>query len=444
MKWFCPIACALALGISQFSAQAFAQDVGIQCDRTTLSAKLPDPFKFILSAQRTTEATARIYDAEGRFIRTIAGEVFKPNDKVMIEWDKKDAQGQLVPAGAYTLRVECGFSIKLDKTFAKEGVLKDESIVNPKSIAVDKKGDLFVLDVAKATVHKFHADGSPANDWEGVNHFAGESAPRFSSVAVNQEGMIYMPEGLAGHSVAVFDGKTGKRAFTIGGFFGEDLHWKIKPGGLGWPAFAVLGGDRVYVTCPGYLMLAAFSQNKPDMEGAFWRNGKESGGFDSAGTAGDSDGQNGLYFGSAACHNSTQFFKVIDTGERVQFAYDVRQFQHPVTRVEKKLAGIRGVASDKQGVVYVLMRPTQQILKIVDIGTRFQVVGIAGAKGDVAEKAQFMGPTSLAISPAGDALYVSEDNEPLAGEEPPTGLARVTKYAIAHTSKREFKVKVIP
>jgi hypothetical protein len=420
-----------------------AQGVTVSCETPSISAQAIEPFKFNLATPKATDVTVRVFNSDGDFVRVLLGEAMPDNGKAAFEWDKKDSDGRPVRPGVFTVRTDSGFSLKLDKSFAKDGVLAGPPFVNPKSIYVDRKGDLFVLDVPKSTLYKYHANGSPADDWDKSNKITSPTAPLFASVAVSDSGRIYMPLGYAGHSLGVYDGKTGKAEFEIGNFFNDDLEWKIKPGGLGWPSFAVVGNGRVYIACPGYNLIGAFDQNRPASEGAYWRNGPNANKFDSVGNAGDTDGRNGLYLSSAPWHGGSQLFKLVDNGDICTFAYDMRRFQHPVSHTDEPLNGMSGITSDRRGVLLVVMRPTQSIVKVVDTGSKFVVVAAVGSKGQDAEKMQFMGPAAIALNPAGDAVYVSEDNEPMALDSEVLGLARVTKYTVDETTS-ELKITVSP
>jgi hypothetical protein len=441
----------MLLGVCVFSwvgRVARAQELAVKCETPSISEQSIEPFKFDLVAAKATDVTVRVFDAEGAFVRVLAGGALHDEEKLAFEWDKKNADGRPVLPGVYTVRTEAGVSFSLDKSFAKQGVLVGPPFVSPQSISVDRKGDVYVLDVPKATLFKYHSDGSPANDWEKSNTITSPTAPIYASVALSDSGRIFMPEGLAGHSLAVFDAKTGQRELTIGQFFGDDPDWKIKPGGLGWPGFATVGNGRVYIACSGYSLLGAFDQNKPGCEGAYWRNGQMSNKIDSIGAAGDSDGRNGLYFCSASYHNAAELYKLIDTGDFCTFAFDLRQYKNPATGHDDTFAGIVGITSDRAGVLYVMMRPTQTLLKVVDTGSKFVVVAANGTKGRNAEKLQFQSPASIAVSPAGDAIYIAEDNAPLSlnrdADETDVGLARVTKYAIRYRSHGELKITVNP
>jgi hypothetical protein len=58
-----------------------------------------------ISFQLIQSVTAKIYDATGRLVKTLANEKMQQGDH-KIEWDRKDQAGKAVSAGIYILQVE--------------------------------------------------------------------------------------------------------------------------------------------------------------------------------------------------------------------------------------------------------------------------------------------------------------------------------------------------
>jgi DNA-binding beta-propeller fold protein YncE len=421
------------------------------CTQPSASMNAGETIRATLAASEPADVTVRVFDAQNRFIRCIAGKAMKPGEKLAVEWNVKDSFGQRSDPGEFTLRVEAGMTLTLDKTFGKDGVLTgsgETAFISPTHIAVDHEGNLYILDYANSTVYKFHPDGKPANDWDDSNAIhglkKGKRGRAFTSVAIDDRDRLLIP---VAHSVGVWNTKTGEPYYSIGGFFKDDPQAKINAGGLGWPVLAFGGNGRIYVSCPSYNILAAFNGlNKPGFEGALWSAGRSSVKpvWQTIGAAGDFDGQNGLYFSSSPSHRSATLFKVIDAGDHPAAAYSLTKYLHPGTGAKQTISDINAISSDRKGVLFVLLRASQQILKVVDPGDRFEVVAQLGSRGPSAEKIQFVGPHGLALTPAGDALYVAEDGDRISDDEETLGQARVTKYLVKYKAVQDVKLTVKP
>lgn len=447
-----PAALLLPLFLWLFVASAWAgDDASVACTQPSSSAKTCEPIRAVITAAAATDITARVFDSQGHFIRCLGGKAMKSGDQWAVNWDIKDAFGQRIDPGDYTLRIECGTTFQLDNTFGQNGALRGlpgPTFSSPRHLAVDQVGDLYVLDGADSIVYKFRADGSLAKDWDGSNVIKGSTKSRqrlFASVAVDDDGRLLLPMGLGTHSVAVYDGKTGKLAYYLGGFFKGD---PIQAGGLAYPTLAFAGNGRIYVTCSTYGIVAAFNAlNKPNFEGGFWSLGRpvdKKVPWPHVGMAGDFDGQNGLYL-SATVRFAPLLMKLIDHGERASLAYRFdTSYTHPATGQVTKMSDISAITSDRKGVLYVLQRGTQQLMKLVDDGKRFELIAQFGSRGTDAGKFEFVAPHAVVINSAGDTLYLAEDGDRISDAEETIGQARVFKYAVKSRTKLEMKLSINP
>lgn len=72
----------------------------------------PPPAKTYIVPQSNQLIAARVYDYGDRVIRTISS-ISYPAGPIVIEWDKKDDRGNLVPSGVYWVRYLSGNDVHL-------------------------------------------------------------------------------------------------------------------------------------------------------------------------------------------------------------------------------------------------------------------------------------------------------------------------------------------
>lgn len=411
---------------------AFAQVV-VTPDKTSVSRSSEDIFVFTVKNPEPVDLSIKVYDSNGKYIRTLC-EKYTTETIFKIPWNLKDSDAKVVQPGKYSVKIRKGLSLVLDTSFGKNGVVGD-TFISPRNVRVDGKGCVWVLDHGAGIIYKFNPDGTPANDIGGKNKIEGPSSPYWVNIAVDKEGRIY---GTSGHSVAVYDAKTGQQIYYIGGFFGSDVGWEKTKGGLGWPSWVGLNGDyRLYASCPGYSYFAAFDRRKQGMEGGLWRS---KGG--TPGESGDTDGKRAIYLANAYYTNRNGITKWIDKDTSVEIAYGFTEFVDPIKNTRVNLANVYGVAFDGEYGIFLVQRDPVRIIKIADNGFGFDFVKQFGSSGNDAEKLEFMAPKDAVVSPDGKYLYVIEDGEPISKENTTPGLARLVKYKITYQEEKEVIISV--
>lgn len=435
------------------SAAATAAPPTVSVDKRGVSLASGGAFTFKLNLPRPRDVSLKIYDPAGKFVRALTQKQFTDKEltkELSLPWDLKDAGGKAVAPGVYTARFEAVLGLKLDRTFASDGLLKDKAFVSPAILRLDKQGNLYLLDVKTATLFKFTPDGAPANDWNGKNSFKAPQAPYWGGLAVEPDGSrIYLAESsTTTHVVDAFDGKTAERLNYIGGFFGDDPEWRKEKGGMAYPLWVGLNGDaKLYTTSPGYGRIFAFDRHKVGKPAGVWQIGGEARprvGWSSGGDCGDTDGVNGIYLASYEFHGRGEVFKILDLGESGDFAYGMTQYADPKTKKDVFLSDIYAIAHDGEQGLYLVERGPARIVKIADSGTRLEFVAILGTRGKDPASLGFVAPRGAAVSPDGKFLYIVEDGEPVSKTNTTTGPAHVVRYKIGYADRKFFKLTVKP
>ncbi len=192
-------------------------------DKTSVSSKSGDIFVFTITSPKPQDISIKVYDSNGRYVRTLL-EKCTTETQFKVPWNLMDADRKPVPSGKYAIKIRSGLNLVLDTSFGKNGVVGgDDTFISPRNIRVDKKGNIYVLDYGAGIIFKFNPDGSPANDIAGKNKIVGAASPYWVNIAVDDDGRIYAS---IGHSVVVYDPKSGEGIYDIGGFFGNDVNWE--------------------------------------------------------------------------------------------------------------------------------------------------------------------------------------------------------------------------
>ena len=418
-------------------------------DTRAVVAGSGETFALKLDQHQPGDVSLKVYDATGKFVCVLA-QHHLAKKQLAVSWNAKDASSKPVAPGTYTVRFESGLRLKLDRTFATDGVLRDKTFKNPGILRLDKQGNLYLLDLAAATLFKFTGDGEPVKEWKGKNSFAAPAAPYWGGLAVEPDGSrIYLSQTpITSHVVDVYDGRSATRLFEIGGFFGDDPEWKKEKGGIAYPMWLGLnGGSKLYTDNPGYGRIWAFDRRKEGKAAGVWQLGGKYTprvAWHSPGDCGDTDGDRAIYLASYEFHKRAQLFKIVDMGEFATFAYDITKYYDARTKKEVELGDIYGVAYDGEKGLWVIQRSPPRILKMADSGIGFEFVAALGSKGKNAAKLEFLAPRGAAVSPDGKLLYVLEDGAPLSKSDATTGQARVARYKIGYVQRKSLKLTVRP
>lgn len=424
----------------------------VTVEKNALGATDGKDFAFKINMPQPGDVSLKVYDANGKFVRLVT-QKYVMDEELVASWNLKDYEDKPVAPGAYAARCEFGLRLKLDKQFGTDGLLADKAFVSPAILRLDKQGNLYLLDTGAATLFKFNADGTPANNWDGKNTIAAPKPPYWGGIAVEPDGSrIYLSQTMTtSHVIDVYDGKTAARLFYIGAFFGQDAEWDKEKGGIVYPHWLGLNGDnKIYSDSPGYGRVWAFDRRKEGKAGGVWQLGGRANprvGWDSPGDCGDTDGSKAIYMASYEYHKRAQLFKIVDEGHRGQFAYGLTRYDDPRSKKEKKdawLNDIYGIAYDGEQGLYVVERGSARILKIADTGFGFDVAATFGSRGKNAAKLEFIAPRSVAVSPDGTLLYVVEDGEPVSKKNTTIGQARIARYKIGYFNRTPLKVTIRP
>jgi len=419
-------------------------------DRQELSGgQEEEVFVFSLHLDEPGDVAAKVYDAQGNFVRLLV-EKYSTETDLQVPWNMKDQWGERVKPGVYTVKVRTGFKLTLDEGFADGGVMSGPPLLSPWLVKTDAKGDVYLLDGGTAILYKFRPDGSPAKDFAGSNRIEAPNAPWWGSFALDEEGRIYLPlTHTTSHVIQVHDPKTAAVLYNIGGFFGNDPGWETENrGGIAYPAWVGTNpGHRLYASSPRYYVLAAWDSRKPGKQGAQWlicRKVESRANWGVPGDAGDTDGHNAIYLNWPGYTQWHGFSKVLDLGNEARGAYSIQRYTDPATGQTVELKGVRGIAYDGAGGVFVVLRQQGRVLKFSDTGFGFDYVTAFGEPGKDASKLQFTAPRSVAVSPDGSALYVAEDGDPISGQNTTPGLARLMKFKVGYAAEKQLQVTVKP
>jgi hypothetical protein len=432
--------CGMLTALWLCAAAANAADIGLSVDKTALSVTSGDAFVFTLAIPRPTDVAVKVYDGSGKFVRTL-WEKYTTDTQAQVPWNMKDDAGAFVGKGTYTVRMETGFGLAIDKSFGKDGVLTGSgttAFISPWDIVTDATGDIYLLDGGAATVYKFKPDGSPANDFAGKNTIIAPKAPLWDSLAVGADGRLYLPDTRStSHVIEVRDPKSGAVIYTIGGF--GDVRWKTEKGSIAYPTWVGINGDHLYATSPAYMIFCAWDSRKPGKTGALWITPPSG-----VGDAGATDGKKAIYLASAYWAHKAELGKYLDQDEWSKPCYTVHTYFDPGQNKTVTLDDINGVACDGERGLFLVERAPVKILKFFDKGAGLDFVTSFGKAGNDAEKLEFVAPHSAAVSPDGKALYVAEDGEVVSKENTAHGLARLVKYDVRYAAEKEVKVTVNP
>lgn len=403
----------------------------------------------------------KVYDGAGQYVCTLMNK-FNTGTRLLLRWKMKDAAGNPVPPGSYTIRMRVGTRLMLDTAFGKGGMLTAGT--DPVSLRVDRKGDVYVLDKDSSTVYKYHADGSPANDFNGKNMvmamYLKTPAQFWGSLALDDDGRMYLPATYAtAHWIDVLD-PTGKELYYIGGFFGTDRNWETdQKGGTAYPGWAGIGaGPRLYATSWSYQMICAWDATKEKKLGAVWGTSNADDqwrqGFPGVpGSAGDTDGKRAIYLNAATFVKHSTLTKLVDNDAMVQCVYASTSYPDLFTKKDIPLEYIYGITCDREDGIYCALRKASRMVKFHDTGLAFEPILQFGEVGNDPGKLQFATLHAVAPSFDGKALYILEDGETVLTEEmdkaekdrtpnAPTGPARLIKYKVSYEGEGEAKVTV--
>jgi DNA-binding beta-propeller fold protein YncE len=420
-------------GIILWAGFIFAGEISV--NPATESLQSGNVFVITLSNLIPGDQAVKVFNSKGKYVRTILDKC-STETTIVVPWNLRNQWGKKVKPGQYTVKYLSGITFTLDKSFGKDGIISDTSIISPTDVQTDKEGNLYVLDEGASILYKYTPDGKPLKDINGKNFIESPTAPLWGSFCIGNDGRIYLPfTHSTSHVIGVYDGKTGALLYYIGGF---GPSWKTTKGGDAYPTMSGINGNHFYADCSAYGSLWAWDARKPGTSGALWMLDK---GLYGAITT---NGKNIIYWATGESYGGNSLGKIIDQGTSGDQTYSIGNYTDPLTKTNVQLSDISGMGFDHNDGIYVVERKYSNIIKFSDTGFGFDYVTSFGSPGKNAEKLEFTAPHDVAISPDGHYIYVVEDGEAISKENTTPGLARIMKFKISYKEEKEIKLTVNP
>jgi len=390
----------LSLSLLLLCACCFSTEYLTAIKFSAATIKQGDVCLITCQVKKPTDMQIQILDAQGKILRTMLA--FQPTMKGEYPWNGKDDAGKLVPAGDYTVRVTAHLKPQLDKTFGKDGAL--DQFTSPFDVAVDKTGNLFLVDRGDKIVYKLTADGKPAEDFATKGKL--EVAQAVQTIKVDGAGYVYITGPF--HNIAKYD-KKGNLISTIGGWFLDDKGQHTPENTVSPMGFA-LGEDKIYIQRGGADGVVVFNPAFPGKDGFLFKSSgnpfvysAQPPGLGYCGPGIDATPA-GILYGVGLWNQLT---KAVDTGEDIEAKYsatlgpDGAAMRNPT-----------GVAIAPDGTIWVADWGNGRLIRFFDTGGALVPVSAFGQQAENAlDQGGFVNPHGIAVSADGKYLYVAEDGE---------------------------------
>lgn len=433
-----PCLAPLLLVHAATAAQMTLQPSGDNAWRANISAARPGAI-----------ALVEILDAKtGRCVRTLhAGPLGEPR-----EFPVNGRTARLKP-GSYRLRYREDIHLVADTELKLPG---KQAWVNPVDVALTGKS-LFVLDAGlvvtevvpeqdgksaveavtkgQTCVYKFNRDLSPDLKFGDRGRLIIRESPTpFRSLAADEGGLVYYPDGM---QVEAWDGSDDTPLYRIGGMdpaWAPD-HYTAKGKNTQEVGGVALGaGPKIYLGILAHFTLRAYDRTRKDFDGFLYSVSAREGLTGDLDRCIASDGEGAIYFADRA----GQIRKIEDTGKELKISY--------ASGLEHKICHAMG-ASASAGIVCVAAHGPgdgpfwdsgggSEVVFLWDDGSSLQQVARFGSPVPHAEQVQFMNPSAAILSPDHTELWVSEDGQK--NEEGPPGSARVRRFKITSARTEEI------
>lgn len=353
--------------------------------------------------------------------------------------------------GSYRVRYRDGIGVAFDSEIP---LPRKEKWLNPTDVAFTDKG-IYVLDrgfpskapekkedgsmteeipaIGEFNLFRFTREGKPDTTFGDRGRASlYDKAARMESLAVDNEGLIYIPSG--GHSVAVFGPTGDPMSQTIGGYDGDPFGPKCTT----WVDNVAIGpGRTIYIlTAYAYGTLRAYDRTKNAFEGILYS--LKITGNGAAPRALTSDQEGNLYY----LTGRHVLQKVEDNGKAFTETYSSSSSDKMYfPRGPSACAGLIWVVDHGPAGPFWDSGGDNNLLLYWDTGSEITLFSRFGGPGKAKDKVEFLNPTAVAQSPDHLELWVTEDGMPY--PEGPNGNARVRKFKITaeHTEEVPLELK---
>ena len=400
----------------------------------------------VFPTTENTRGILELLDAQsGRCVKTLHAGAFANGQAFSL------GKNPAFKAGLYRVRYRDGIHVAVDMDIK---LPNKEKWTNPADVAICDKG-VYVMDrgipgkppekkedgtmteevpgIGEFYIFKFLRDGKPDTTFGDRGRATlFEKASSIQSLAVDNEGLIYIPSG--GHSVSIFGQSGEAMTQTLGGYDGDPMGTKCTT----WVDNVAMGpGRTIYImTAYAYGSFRVYDRTKNAFEGILYSLFiTHTGAYPRAAA---SDQQGSLYYLTGQ-HN---FQKIEDSGKALKETY--------ATSSSEKMYFPQG-PSASAGLIWVVDHGPagpfwdsggdNDLLLFWDSGSDIVFFDRFGGPGKAADKVEFLNPTAVAQTSDHLELWVTEDGMP--NVDGPSGNKRVRKFKITaeHTEEVPLELK---
>ena len=383
-----------------------------------------------------------VLDTKGTCLKTVHAGGFSNGQKFSV------GKNHGLKPGDYRIRYREGVTLALD---AAVTLPHKERWVNPTDIAINSKG-VYVLDrgiievpavksedgtttdavpgLGSTYLYRFSRDGKPDTTFADRGRMTVDEAPtRVWSVAVDDEGIIYLPSQRE-HRVMVFSPTGDKTDQTIGGYE-DNPNSNRNTTYISWIALGP--GKRIYLFFGD--LVRVYDRTKNAFDGFLYTgNSAYSKIVDGRSIGGNqitSDRQGAVYIASEA----HQLEKLLDDGKAIKPSYSFHAAPMCSPMGPSAAGGLVWVATHGPATPYWDSGGAGEMVLFWDNGAELVRVEAYGKAGKAADKLEFINPCATAQTSDHLELWVAEDG--VANPDGPPGNARVRKFHIASTRSEE-------